>query len=199
MPSFDGEWWAVRALTVMGNAGVNLPGNALESGMAGLAAVEASTGRCVRAVPGCRSAHAAGCGSAPALKPLLDEMMACIVVFKPQGQHPLPAQSADGRRVRADRRDCNHLAAARGIDRTSHGFFFSRRKIDFGHHPPTATGFLNYANVPRLVGTLISAKLATLHELQTVYGVADAYNMLEVLKVDLHNQRVSDRAQRNRN
>lgn len=45
----------------------------------------------------------------------------------------------------------------------------------------------------------MSAQLATLHELQTVYGVADAYNMLEVLKVDMHNRRVMDRAQRNRN
>lgn len=40
--------------------------------------------------------------------------------------------------------------------------------------------------------------MATLHELQTVYGVADAYRMLEVLNVDLHNQRVT-RAERNRN
>jgi hypothetical protein len=45
----------------------------------------------------------------------------------------------------------------------------------------------------------MSAKLATLHELQTVYGVADAYRMLEVLNVDLHNQRVAHRAKHNRN
>lgn len=44
----------------------------------------------------------------------------------------------------------------------------------------------------------MSAKIATLHELQTVYGVSDAYRMLEVLNVDLHNQRVA-RGKRDRN
>lgn len=37
----------------------------------------------------------------------------------------------------------------------------------------------------------MSSRLASLHELQTVYGVRDAYNMLEVLNVDLHNQHVA--------
>lgn len=49
---------------------------------------------------------------------------------------------------------------------------------------------MNYANVPRVIGTLVSARLATLHELQTVYGIKDAYDMLEVLSVDMHNERV---------
>jgi hypothetical protein len=48
-----------------------------------------------------------------------------------------------------------------------------------------------YANVPRLIGTLISSKLATLEQLQTVYGVRDAYDMLEVLAVDSHNEGVA--------
>lgn len=39
----------------------------------------------------------------------------------------------------------------------------------------------------------MSAKMATLHELQTVYGVADAYRLLEVLNVDMHNQQVARR------
>lgn len=90
LSSFDGEWWAVRALTVMGNAGVNLPGNALESGMAGIAAAEASTGAVtallvagLRMLPGV---------DPQALKPLLDEMMACVL-FKPSGSHQLPPQA----------------------------------------------------------------------------------------------------------
>ncbi len=49
---------------------------------------------------------------------------------------------------------------------------------------------MHYANVPRVIGTLVSSGKATLHELQTVYGVADAYDMLEVVTVDLHNERV---------
>lgn len=50
---------------------------------------------------------------------------------------------------------------------------------------------MRYANVPPVIGTLVSARLATLTELQTVYSVEDAYNMLEVLKVDMHNERVT--------
>lgn len=37
----------------------------------------------------------------------------------------------------------------------------------------------------------MSSRYATLQELQTVYGVQDAYNLLEVLNVDLYNQRVA--------
>lgn len=90
MDAFAGEWWALRALTVMGNAGVNLPSGALESGMAGIAAVEASTGAVtalliagLRMLPGV---------DPNALKPLLDEMMGCVL-FKPSGPHSLPPQA----------------------------------------------------------------------------------------------------------
>jgi hypothetical protein len=48
---------------------------------------------------------------------------------------------------------------------------------------------VNYANVPRIIGTLVSSRLVSLHELQTVYGVADAYDLLEILSVDIHNER----------
>lgn len=39
------------------------------------------------------------------------------------------------------------------------------------------------------MATLISRRMATLHELETVYGVEDAYNMLEILRVDDYNNR----------
>ena len=42
--------------------------------------------------------------------------------------------------------------------------------------------------MPRLIGTLISADKATLVELQTVLGVEDAYDLLEVVAVDNHNK-----------
>ena len=35
----------------------------------------------------------------------------------------------------------------------------------------------------------MSAKLATLHELDSVYSVEDAYLLLEVMTVDAHNRR----------
>lgn len=37
------------------------------------------------------------------------------------------------------------------------------------------------------IGILISQKMATLHELDTVYGVQDVYDMLEILIVDNYN------------
>lgn len=37
---------------------------------------------------------------------------------------------------------------------------------------------------------MISADKATLHELQTVYGVVDLYDMIEVIQIDAHNARV---------
>lgn len=35
---------------------------------------------------------------------------------------------------------------------------------------------------------MVSSKFATLIELQTVYGLEDAYNLAEILAVDGHNQ-----------
>lgn len=45
-----------------------------------------------------------------------------------------------------------------------------------------------YPNVPRLIGALVSNRMATMHELGTIYGAEDAYDMLEILNVDAHNQ-----------
>lgn len=39
-----------------------------------------------------------------------------------------------------------------------------------------------------LIGTIISSGKATLHELQTVYGIEDAHNLLEIITVDRHNE-----------
>jgi hypothetical protein len=41
------------------------------------------------------------------------------------------------------------------------------------------------------VGSVISAKLATLHELDTVYGVADLYKLVEVIRIDTFNQKLA--------
>lgn len=37
---------------------------------------------------------------------------------------------------------------------------------------------------------MISAKKATLHELQTVYGLQDLYTMIEIIQIDAHNARI---------
>lgn len=88
MPSFDGEWWAIRALVVLGNAGLTMPAGVLESGMAGLAAMEQMKGAAsalflmgLRMLPGV---------DPKALKPLLDEMMGCVT-YQPPGAFPAQA------------------------------------------------------------------------------------------------------------
>jgi hypothetical protein len=43
-------------------------------------------------------------------------------------------------------------------------------------------------NVPRLIAMLVMHKMASLHELQTVYSVEDAYNLLEIFSVNGHNE-----------
>jgi len=43
--------------------------------------------------------------------------------------------------------------------------------------------------VPPIIGTLVSSRHATLLELQTVYGVGDAYDLLEIVNVDVVNER----------
>ena len=49
---------------------------------------------------------------------------------------------------------------------------------------------IGYVNVPRTLGRVMSAGMARLHELDTVYGCEDLYDMLEVLAVDDHNRAV---------
>jgi len=41
--------------------------------------------------------------------------------------------------------------------------------------------------VPAIIAVLVSRRMATLHELQTVYGVEDAYNMMEIIMIDDYN------------
>jgi len=47
-----------------------------------------------------------------------------------------------------------------------------------------------YVNVPRTLGAVISAGRATLHELDTVYGCADLWDLLEIVSIDNHNQAI---------
>ena len=51
----------------------------------------------------------------------------------------------------------------------------------------------DYQNVPRMIGAAISLKKATLEQLDTVYGVKDLYDLLEIAAVDAHNRRAIDK------
>lgn len=48
-------------------------------------------------------------------------------------------------------------------------------------------------NLSAVIGTLLSKRMATLHELDTVYGVKDVYDMLEVITVDDYNNALANR------
>nr|WP_277607401.1 transcription elongation factor GreA [Klebsiella pneumoniae] len=45
------------------------------------------------------------------------------------------------------------------------------------------------------MATVISSGLATLHELDTVYGIEDLWFLLEVLQVDRHNEAIINKVE----
>lgn len=68
--------------------------------------------------------------------------------------------------------------------------------------PPTMPGddvggMIELVNVPKIIGIIIShkLKLASLHELDTVYGLEDAWRFLEVITVHDYNQMVISKGQ----
>ena len=78
----------------------------------------------------------------------------------------------------------------------AHGFFTGRRFPDYGLSVfADSGGLIGYANVPPIIGMVVSSRMATLHELQTVYGPLDCYNMAEIITVDAHNRRIVSEAQ----
>lgn len=46
---------------------------------------------------------------------------------------------------------------------------------------------ISYANIPRVIGLIVSKRYATMHELKTVIGMAEAYDLLEIITVDSYN------------
>ncbi|WP_147196048.1 transglycosylase [Pantoea sp. CCBC3-3-1] len=56
-------------------------------------------------------------------------------------------------------------------------------------------GLADYVNVPKTIATVISSKLATLFELDSVYGVEDMWRLLEIITVDNYNRMVVNKSQ----
>jgi hypothetical protein len=76
------------------------------------------------------------------------------------------------------------------------GFFRSREVLDLddGYVGDEQPQWAEYRNLGSgAIGAIISAKHATLHELDTVYGVADLYRLAEVIRVDIFNQKLAQR------
>lgn len=45
-------------------------------------------------------------------------------------------------------------------------------------------------NVPKAIAAIVVSGKATLHELDTVYGIEDMWDLLEIISVESHNQRI---------
>lgn len=68
------------------------------------------------------------------------------------------------------------------------GFFEGRRPLKLRSlGGGRVKNFAEYLNVPASIGRVISSRLATLNELETVYSTEDLYNMLEIITVDDYN------------
>ena len=63
------------------------------------------------------------------------------------------------------------------------------RKILRSGNSQNAAQLAEYPNVSGLIGTIITHKLATLYELQTIYSYEDALDMYEVICVNNYNER----------
>jgi hypothetical protein len=50
-------------------------------------------------------------------------------------------------------------------------------------------------NVPRTIGAVLSSRLATMAELETLLGMEDVYDLLEIIAIDAHNKRIASEVQ----
>jgi hypothetical protein len=50
-------------------------------------------------------------------------------------------------------------------------------------------------NVPRTIGAVISSGKATMAELETVLGIEDVYDLLEIITIDAYNKRVAEKSE----
>lgn len=51
-------------------------------------------------------------------------------------------------------------------------------------------GLVECANVPKSIAAIVASGKATLTELDTVYGIEDMWDLLEIITVESHNQRI---------
>ena len=110
-----------------------------------------------------------------------------------QGQHS--GNTATGRH--RHRGNSDPMGSSKGSAGTALRFYLRRNRInvneDSGFEVGPVFEFIDYPNVPSLIAAAISSGKATLHELNTVYGIEDVYDLLEVATVDVHNRRVASK------
>ncbi|EIC83982.1 hypothetical protein SPM24T3_13735 [Serratia sp. M24T3] len=55
---------------------------------------------------------------------------------------------------------------------------------------PPQKKLIEYTNISITIASVVSSKLATLYECQTVYCLEDVYDLLEIASVDNHNTKI---------
>lgn len=56
-----------------------------------------------------------------------------------------------------------------------------------------------YVNVPPMIGSVVNSKLASLYELQSIYGTEDLFDLYEVILIKIANeQKIMDRIREKR-
>jgi hypothetical protein len=88
------------------------------------------------------------------------------------------------------RRSLDAARTAQDSSGIAHGFYFGRAHVKvrldgLGVHEAE---LLDYPRRP-VTSRLISLRMATLHELSTVYSLQDCYDLLDIASVDAHNRR----------
>ena len=76
----------------------------------------------------------------------------------------------------------------------THGFFEGRLALNLKRlsNDGPAKKFAEYLNISPVIATIQSHRMATLYELDTVYGVKDVYDMLEIITIDGHNNALAN-------
>ena len=49
---------------------------------------------------------------------------------------------------------------------------------------------MSYPNLSPVIGAVVSSRLSTLSEMQTIYGTEDLFDLYEVVLVKLHNENI---------
>lgn len=68
-------------------------------------------------------------------------------------------------------------------------FFQRRASLNLrGWSRPDNDTSIDFPNVDQLIGSIVAAKFATLHELKSVYTLEDAYDLFEIIAVTRYNE-----------
>ncbi len=170
MSAFKAEKWASRIFEALSKIKIEIPDEVKGASMAALATVGLRVLNSINFIDS---------------EPLLDEMLSCVQ-FIPENEGPRDL-------LEDDINDMITLTYLRSELFNLHtGFFISRRRIELPSVGGRGSGDLaEYFNIPQTIGAVITSGKATLYELDSIYGVEDLYDLLEVLIVNAHNEQIA--------